>query len=478
MLSLSTYIAINGRLFFFFFLLFFTLNTNAQVADNITNNILVVKDVLIFGNKKTKNSIILREIVIKSGDTLYRESLDSLLLIERNKVFNLGIFVSAEVKAVATGINTVDILISVQEQWYLFPIPILDIADRNFNEWINQRGADPRRLEYGIRVNWRNFRGRRENVKTTFQFGFTKLLGLKYTIPYINKKQTIGLGFATSYAVNKEIPYATISNKLAFLRTDENIRERFYMGAALSYRKNYYQFHSLEYTFNQNSIADTVAKLNPAYFLEGKTSQTYSTLSYNYTYDFRDYQVYPTKGYIFNTSATVFGIFPHDDLRNLQATLSYGTYYTLAARFFYDNLTKIKVATKGLLAYPNYRGFGFTGNMLRGYDLYVIDAQNTFMNQSTLRYKLFDRVLNINSVIKMEEFNKIPLQIYLKTFFDVGYAYNPFTIKTNERLTNTALWTTGVGFDFVSYYNSTFRIEYALNSILETGIFFYWNAEL
>ena len=49
----------------------------------------------------------------------------------------------------------VDVMVDVKERWYIFPLPIFELADRNFNEWWKTR--DFSRTNYGLSVVQNNF---------------------------------------------------------------------------------------------------------------------------------------------------------------------------------------------------------------------------------------------------------------------------------------------------------------------------------
>jgi len=52
----------------------------------------------------------------------------------------------------------------------------------------------------------------------------------------------------------------------------------------------------------------------------------------------------------------------------------------------------------------------------------------------------------------------------------MGYAYNKVS-DPNNALSNQILWGTGVGIDFVTYYDVVIRFEYTLNKQKDHGFF-------
>ena len=111
-----------------------------QNGDSISDTKLIIRDVVIEGNKVTKRNIILRELVFVRGDTI--EKMELLTTLERSKenLLNLSIFnfVSFDVKHFPG--NRIDVIITVQERWYIWPTPIFEFADRNFSSFLEDGG--------------------------------------------------------------------------------------------------------------------------------------------------------------------------------------------------------------------------------------------------------------------------------------------------------------------------------------------------
>ena len=163
-----------------FLLLFFVCSTgNAQEV--------VVEKIVIIGNKVTKNSIISRELVFDEGDTVPSAILKDAVQRSKENLLNTSLFNFVEITTQAIDIGKVYVIIELSERWYIFPVPIFEVVDRNFNEWWLRK--DFSRTNYGVFLNWDNFRGRKENVRLLVRFGYSQRLSLNYAIPYIDKKQ-------------------------------------------------------------------------------------------------------------------------------------------------------------------------------------------------------------------------------------------------------------------------------------------------
>ncbi|HMR44625.1 MAG TPA: POTRA domain-containing protein, partial [Saprospiraceae bacterium] len=183
----------------------------------------IVDSIALSGNERTKDRIIFRELDISDGDTIFLNFLDERLEWNRLQLMNTGLFSKAKIDISnwRPPDNKLTLKVDLKESWYLYPIPILELADRNFNVWWNEHNHSLSRLNYGLRLYHTNFTGRRDYLKFVVQLGYTHNYELKYTIPYLNKKQTWGLAFDANFKRNREIQYTTVGDKQQFYKDDE-----------------------------------------------------------------------------------------------------------------------------------------------------------------------------------------------------------------------------------------------------------------
>jgi len=107
------------------------------------------------------------------------------------------------------------------ERWYLWPVPILQITDRNFNAWLQTH--DFTRINYGLDLKWYNFTGRMDELDAVFQFGKNHQFSLAYQDPYFDRKKHFGVGFEVGYKNNREIGYLTQDDELLFAFASEGL---------------------------------------------------------------------------------------------------------------------------------------------------------------------------------------------------------------------------------------------------------------
>jgi len=446
----------------------------AQKRDSIS--FIKINNITIIGNEKTKEHIILRELDINIGDSIPASDTLNVFTRNKNKVFNTGLFILCDYQVLKTSPGHYSYILIVKENWYIWPIPYIDLGDRNFNEWWQERDKDFSRLIYGIHFRHDNFRGRNEKLKLKLEFGFTKKYEFFYTLPYINKKRTTGVSFGVSYSENKKVAFRTFNHKLDYLNADKTLRQRFFFETSFLHRSKYYLNHKITARINTNLISDTIAVLNPNYFGNHSLTQDYISLSYNLKYDKRDIQYYPLKGHYFNILIRKDGLGIFDDLDMFAVIAEGSKYYQISNRFFAGNHIRSKLSTPTTQPYYNTKGLGYNEQIVRGFELYVVDGQHYLHNRNELKWRLLETRQEYNSIVPIEQFQTIPLSIYLSGFIDYGYVVDNSMNPNNTFLSNRSTFGYGLGINLVSFYDSVLRFEFSKNDLDETGLFLHLNA--
>lgn len=464
---------------FIVFSILFSLNTYGQNNTTpIADTTLIIEKITIVGNKHTKERIIRRELDVFVGDTLSVSDTATLFQQDRNKIFNTSLFTHVDIFVTALNDNRVEVIISVNERWYIWPYPIFELADRNFSEWATDRNKDPSRVNYGLRFTHDNFRGRKEELKLVLQAGFTKKYELFYTIPYLNKSQTIGAKFFVHFSTNKDVAFRSNNHKLEYLKSEDLLRKRFYTGADITVRPNFYETHLGSLKFYQTEVADTISILNPDYFLDGRTTQRFLQLDYRYTIDKRNIQYYPTAGYFIKGEFQKLGLGVFGDVNQTVLLGTLAKYWPFHEKLSFTSINRAKFSFPTKQAYFNQRGLGWGEEFVRGYELYVVDGQSYFLNRTSLKYRLIHLPNFENRLIPFKQFKKAPFSIFLKAHADYGYVADNTVNPMNNTLSNRSLYGFGPGIDVITYYDIVWRFEYSFNSIGESRFFIHFAAEL
>ena len=122
-----------------------------------------------------------------------------------------------------------DIIIEVVERWYIWPYPILEISERNFNVWWDEFNesnySDFSRMNYGAFLVWENFRGKNELLKIKYRKGFKEHYLFRYEIPYFNKDKTIGFtAFAQQFKRKKSFYNILLTTNCSTMKMTSSIQ--------------------------------------------------------------------------------------------------------------------------------------------------------------------------------------------------------------------------------------------------------------
>ncbi len=450
-------------------------STHRESIDTMVNRVLQVDRVIIIGNKVTRNRIITRELSLQPGDTISSIRLAGTLQWDKNKLYNLRLFNTVTVQALELPNNHIDILVEVTERWYIFPSPIFELSDRNFNEWWHNYNHDLSRINYGMRIYKNNFRGRNESLRLTAQFGFVRKFDLQYKIPNLDKKQKQGITFSLDYGSPKNMAYMTLNHKLVFLESKEVVKTSFGAGIGYSYRKSFYETHSLNFGYRQAQVVDTVLMLNPIYYNNKKVTQKFFALSYSFNSEHRDVVLYPLKGYQFTGYISKTGLFSTDDVNQLEVNLTFARHWPLGNGFYLSNFSSAYLSTPKNQPYSVFSALGYRNQLVRGYENYVIEGPQFALNKTTIKKKIFSRTYTMQHM-PLEQFSYFPLSIYIKAFADFGYVQNyPYYNEKslNQLYSDQLLKGGGVGLDIVTLYDLVLRFELTFTQQNTHGGFFF-----
>jgi outer membrane protein assembly factor BamA len=459
------------KMLLFCFLLCHASDMISQDSLVIADDKLVVHDILISGNKITHPSVILRELIFNPGDTIFKMQLISVLQRSKENLLNLSLFNFVFLDVRHLGNNHIDVTVEVTERWYIWPIPILEYADRNFHTFIKNPDWD--KINYGAWLKWNNFRGRNELLAGKLRLGYIKEYALSYSKPNMGKRQAHGLSAGFSINNQNEVFVATVNNRpLEYEPRDIPAQTRYAGNVRYTYRRKYYTLHAIRFDYVDYQVSDSVAIVNPSYLGDGADRQRYFMLTYQFDYDIRDSKVYPLEGFKVNFRAEQLGLGIINDFnkQTLRMTGILMFHQKIVNRLYFYNATKARYSSEKIMPHNLNKALGYNEN-LRGYEPYVIDGSDYVL--SLYNFKV--EVLKPNSFtipfLGMEQFNKVNYAVYANLFADVGYVNNDFPNPTNT-MVNTWQFSAGASIDLVTYYDIVFSMGYVINRYGEHGFFF------
>ena len=456
---------------------------NTGVADTLANeqskidtakktippseNFFIIRNIVITGNKKTRSKIILREIPFKPGETYLLPDLVKKFEEARRRLMNTTLFHEAIVALKSFEGYNIDVSVDVKERWYVFPVPYFKPVDRNLNQWLFEKNASLKRVNYGAKLLYYNFTGRNDKLKLYIINGYTKQLTFNYDRLYIDKKMKWGMNLALLMGKNRELNYITLGDKQSFLKNDNYIRNFVMASAELTYRKAINTRHRFGIAYTMERLGDTVIKLNPDYFKFGRNCVKFPELYYTMTHFNLDYIPYPTKGYAAEISVSKEGF---SKLHNLWQVGAKGSaHWPIGKKSFFslNGFGTIKLPFSQ--PYFNQRLLGYNDVFMQGYEYYVIDGVAGGYLKAFFTRKLFSFNIKQPGFKKLAP-QKIPIGIYGRVFGNTGYAHNP-NHEYNNSLSNKMLYSAGIGIDITTIYDFTLRIDWSFNQLGQNGIF-------
>lgn len=437
---------------------------------------LVVRNVIISGNKKTRTPFIVRELSTVPGDTIRLKDLSKTLEACRRQLMNTTLFLTVIANVKNWEGNSADLVFEVWERWYLLAFPIFKLADRNFNQWWVEQGKSLDRVNIGVRGSHSNLTGRNDGLDGVVQIGYTQQLAFTYALPYFDKSFHNGLGITFAYSRNRELNDSSSMNKQQFYRQDDNrfLREVFSFGFSYAYRRAINTRHEVLLTYNMEKVSDSVALHAPSYLGPGRRRVQYMDLLYRITYTNADSWIYPLKGISLQGEVEKLGFVPFNDVDHWKIRGKVTRYWQLFPRTYGALGIRGQAKFPADQPYMNQKAMGYQEDYLRGLEYFVVDGTSFFIIKSTLRREIYS--FNVKLPWIPERFNTIPVRLLLKAYSDAGYTYS--RRSGNGFLSNTMLYTWGVGLDIVSFYDSCVRLEYSINQLGQKGLFLHTKIDM
>jgi outer membrane protein assembly factor BamA len=462
----------------------FTMNVSAQNVDvtlppdthidlqndSFTTRVLV-HQINIKGNRRTKDYMIRREIQFKAGDSLDTWDLSNTLQLARQQVYNTTLFNEVKIDLSMISAYEVDVNVSVKERWYLFPAPQFQPIDRNLNEWLVKYKGDLSRVNYGVKFVHYNFSGRRDPLRIYLLNGYTRNISFSYSQPYSNRSLTQGFGIGGGFSQNREMAYKTsYDNQILFFKKEDFVKKNWYLNLSLRLQKGILSRQVLNLSYSYLKVNDSIItpEYNPSFFNAKGTSKSLIDFSYTWRYANVNNIAYPLKGVTAFASFGKRGLGLTGGINLFNTEVGYSLYRAHKNNWYTSMQFLGNIKLPFDQPYINQRALGYGETNLRGLEYYVVDAVAYALVKSTLRKKILS--FSIPFPFKSKTHTNIPFTFFAKTYADLGSTYNKRKYLTN--LNNRFLYSGGFGIDILSLYDLNLRLEYSFNQLGESGLFF------
>ena len=162
------------------------------------------------------------------------------------------------------------------------------------------------------------------------------------------------------------------------------------------------------------------------------------------------------------------------DLAEIQLDLK--KYIQLSPKFYLAGSLRGVISANNKQPYFLQRGLGYGSFNIRSYEYYVIDGQNIGLSKVQLKYQLVKpRSLDVGFL--SDKIGKLHYSLYLGLFTDFAYVDDNIGYPRNN-LADKLQFGSGIGLDFVSYYDIVLRTEFSINKFGESGLFLHFVAPI
>jgi hypothetical protein len=181
-----------------------------------------------------------------------------------------------------------------------------------------------------------------------------------------------------------------------------------------------------------------------------------------------DFIPYPTKGFFGELSLRRQGLGIASPVNLWELTAKASQTWPINSKYFFNLRGVGTIKLPFSQPYTGKQFIGYDGRFLQGYEYYVIDGVAGGYAKASISRPVFSAHVHIPSQ-RMKSLSNIPIKMYAKTFVNAGYVYN--TKAGENQLTNSFLYSGGIGVDIVTYNDFVIKIEWSFNRLGENRVY-------
>ncbi|MER3522985.1 MAG: hypothetical protein C4326_02685 [Ignavibacteria bacterium] len=392
----------------------------------------VIDTVLVLGNEKTKESVILREMTLRPGVEATAEAIE----FDRNRIYSIGLFTRVDISVVPfSGKNM--LIVDVSERWYIIPLPLFGFRD-----------GDPKKVYYGAGVLHNNFRGLNQKLFGSIVLGYDPSLAFQFSDPWIDREHDLFFSGALSYFRVRNRSTTTVLNAPNFDELHYDIN------ATLGKRLSLYNTIAVNVGFQIVDVTEfrPGRTVNPS----GSDKFLYGTLSV--AHDSRDLRDYSSSGTFASAYVTKYGFG--------ETILSF-TRVGADVRRFTPLPFNLTLATRAFASFvsggtvPTFaRSYFGYGERIRGFFKTIFEGENIAGASVELRFPLLKpRIIHFTALDIPPEFSIWRFGISLELFADAGTTWFRGENVSFDSIASGY----GGGIVFLLPYDVVLRTEYAWN---------------
>ncbi|MCL5021343.1 MAG: BamA/TamA family outer membrane protein [Bacteroidetes bacterium] len=393
----------------------------------------ILDKVFIEGNKTTKDYVILRELPFKPGDTVTSRE----IIYARERVYDTGLFTKVLVQPEPVSKRSINLLIYVEERWYIWPYPVIGFRD-----------SDLKRFYAGAGLVHLNFQGQDEKLAGMFALGYDPFAAVKFRDPWFgpDREYILSLGASYSQGRNPGIQpgYASGQFNDSFGDMQIEIGRRFGIYSTVTLGTSY------NYVAKNSDTTNLV--LSPT------GTDVFASLKLAYIYDSRNLTSYATRGAYLYVALEKHGL--GESLVNFgRFSFDARDYMSLAGMFTLAGRVHANLAEGPQIPPYNHVFIGYY-ERIRGMFNTVSEGESIVGANMELRIPIIKQMYIEFPELPLRQFVSNRIALYWTFFADAGET-------TGKRLhinLNGALYGYGGGLALVLPYDVVIQTDYARGS--------------
>ncbi len=449
-------------------------NLQAQATDigERLRHQAVIDTVIIKGHARTQPSLIASFLEFEKGDTFY---LDRLLLSLESSRFHLyrsRLFSDVKVTLLYYRVGHAAVEVRVRERPMISASALLQLADRNVNEWWKLHQFSLRRVTAGAGILANNAFGGGEQLFAYFETGFNQAGNVQFILPYLSSDYKWGVEAKAALYRQRIFGYQYINNRLEYKESDDFALFGKEYGLALSYRPAAEYLIRTSLSLRSARAGEEVIAENPLFFGRHRELRFLKGVV-EFQLNKSDHFRYPLKGSALSISLAQSGLSVLSDVNLTELRIKAGLYQKWLPDWYSRHEIKIRVSKGEEENFFLQRTFGFGRELVRGYELFVISGQHYLISNNAIKWHALG-IDFLSPKALSRFFYSLPADIYLKIIADAGVVLNS-NAGLADPLANKLLFGSGVGLDLVLLNNFAVSIAYTVNNMLQKGIYLHLN---
>jgi outer membrane protein assembly factor BamA len=452
---------LNQKIFIIFFLFVITGNLIAGISliqepgsDSLDlPEIIYVDKIVIIGNNITEREIVAREMSTKENSILDIKKLEG----DIQRIYNLGLFNKVEVIPVPVSHNKINLIIDVEERFYILPVPQAGFTD-----------GDLKKFWAGLNIIWNNFRGRNERIGLSFGIGYEPFISLNYSVPWIGESARFFTSSSIKYSKDYNRSRIALQDTNTNLIPDKDSNFAIY-NFETSFLLGKYITPELSFSTTVNYNYLKVSEYIPGRTISSSGIDDFIGVRFRGSYDTRDSREYSLYGSYYVIDYNKFGVILNTvDFNRINFDMRRFIPIKLKSDYSITLASRLQGAFSFGGTVPSYmKVFYGYGNRIRGWNNFIMEGENQLGLFSEVRISVIEPFYIKGTdlpVVKGIGFLKnvsYKFGLYSTVFFDVGGVWNKGDEVSKTRFRNG--FGTGLNiilpFGFVGSVEGAFRKE-------------------